>query len=114
MLADPYVPSAILARFISVPSAPVFAKPQPEDCLRGCLIEWEASHDNGWETLVSEEPDGHFRATTRAKARRGFSSERETLEEARAEALAALERTTNHRSCSADCSEWVLRLKAPA
>jgi len=27
---------------------------------RRCLVVWDASHDNGWTTVVMEQPDGTF------------------------------------------------------
>jgi hypothetical protein len=75
------------------------------------LVVWEASHDNGWKTVVSEQPDGCFRGLMRGSVADGFSCQSESVEEARAEALAALKRKTGHGSCSDDCSEWVLTLQ---
>ena len=75
------------------------------------LGEWEARHDNGWETIVREQPGGHFQAVTRSRAAVAYSSVRDSVEEARSEALAALKRTTGHHLCSGRCSEWAFTLR---
>jgi hypothetical protein len=76
------------------------------------LVEWEARHDNGWETIVREQPDGHFEAVTRSRAAVAYSSVSDSIEEARSQALAALKRSTGHHVCSGRCSEWAFNLKS--
>ena len=74
------------------------------------LVMWQARHDNGWRTVLLEQPDGAFVAY--AGIRRTVILHREdSLERARDAALAALEQETGHGTCSPGCSEWAISVK---
>ena len=72
------------------------------------LVVWEARHENGWTTTVTEQVNGSFIARVRRQDGVGFSSVVNTIDEACVAALSALERTTGHAVCSPDCSGWML------
>jgi hypothetical protein len=75
------------------------------------LVVWEAHHDNGWTTSVSEQSGGVFLLHVGRDGADGFSCEARSMGQAQGAALAALERTTGHRQCSPECSGWLLRLE---
>ena len=59
----------------------------------GChLVVWEARHDNGWITLVIEQPDGTFVAWAGLGEAIGVDYVEDTPEQAQAAAMFALKR----------------------
>ena len=103
--------AAELCRFFawprpSRPSIP--GSPEAEALMARRLAVWEARHENGWTTTVTEQMNGSFIASVRRKDGVGFSAVVNTIDEARVASLSALERTTGHAVCSPDCSGWML------
>ena len=76
---------------------------------QGRAIVWEAHHENGWTTIVAQH-HGSFVAYTvdRSVVELAYMGDR--FEDACAAVLASLARATGHAHCSAECSEWELRL----
>ena len=73
------------------------------------LVVWEARHDNGWTTLVMEQPDGTFVAWAGLGEAIGVDYVENSPEHAEAAALFALKRKSGHAQCSAGCSHWEMR-----
>jgi len=73
------------------------------------LLVWEAHHDNGWTTVVMEQPDGTFVAWAGQGAPVGVDYVEDSPEFARAAALFALKRKSGHDRCSARCSDFEMR-----
>jgi hypothetical protein len=73
------------------------------------LLVWEARHDNGWTTIVMEQPDGTFTAW----AGQGEAVSADYVEDspqfARAAALFALKRKSGHERCSSRCTDFEMR-----
>ena len=70
------------------------------------LLVWKARHDNGWNTVVAEQPDGTFVAWAGPGDAIGVDYVEDTPEHAQAGALFALNRKTGHASCSTRCTDW--------
>jgi len=70
----------------------------------------EARHDNGWITLVMEQPDGTLVAWAGPAETVGVDYVEDTPEHARAAAMFALKRKSGHAECSPRCSEFELRM----
>ena len=73
------------------------------------LVLWEARHDNGWTTVVMEQPDGTFVAWAGPGEAIGVDYVEDTPEHAQAAAMFALKRKTGHEECSLRCGEWEMR-----
>jgi len=73
------------------------------------LVVWEARHDNGWITLVIEQPDGTFIAWAGTGDGIGVDYVEDSPEFARAAALFALKRKSGHAACSERCSDFEMR-----
>jgi hypothetical protein len=73
------------------------------------LVIWEAHHDNGWKTVVMEQPDGTFIAWAGQGEAVGVDYVEDNPEHAQAAAMFALKRKTGHAKCSAECSEFEMR-----
>ena len=68
---------------------------------------WEARHDdNGWTTLVMEQPDGSFVAWAGQGEAVGADYGEDSPEFARAAALFALKRKSGHDRCSSRCTDF--------
>jgi hypothetical protein len=72
------------------------------------LLVWIARHDNGWTSVVAEQPDGTFVAWAGLGESIGVDYVEDTPEHAQAAALFALNRKSGHTACSARCTEWEL------
>ena len=77
------------------------------------LVIWEAIHDNGWTTTVTQRVDGTFAALTENTAGLQLSDVAVTLEHAYDAVRRALARG-GHSQCSLGCSEWAMRLTRTA
>jgi hypothetical protein len=73
------------------------------------LLVWEARHDNGWTSVVAEQPDGTFVAWAGRADTIGVDYVEDTPEHAQAGALYALNRKSGHAKCSSRCSDWEMR-----
>ena len=73
------------------------------------LVVWEARHDNGWTTLVIEQPDGTFIAWAGADEAVGVDYVEDCPEHAQAAAMFALKRKSDHAGCSPGCSAFEMR-----
>ena len=73
------------------------------------LMVWEGRHDNGWTTVVMEQPDGTFVAWAGPGSAIGVDYVEDTPEHALAAAMFALQRKSGHAQCSARCSDWEIR-----
>ena len=73
------------------------------------LVIWEARHDNGWTTLVMEQPDGTFVAWAGPDESVGVDYVEDTPEHAQAAAMFALKRKSGHAECSLRCSAFEMR-----
>ena len=73
------------------------------------LALWEARHDNGWITVVMEQPDGTFLAWAGQGGAVGVDYVEDSPDFARAAALFALKRKTGHATCSPACSDFEMR-----
>ena len=73
------------------------------------LVVWEARHDNGWITLVMEQPDGTFVAWAGLGHTIGVDYVEDSPEHAQAAATFALKRKSGHAECSPRCSEPEMR-----
>jgi len=76
------------------------------------LVIWEASHDNGWTTLVMEQTDGTFAAWAGPDETVGVDYVEDCPEHAQAAAMFALKRKTGHAGCSIRCSPFEMRIHA--
>ena len=74
--------------------------------VRRRLVIWQAHHDNGWISVVAEQPDGTFVAWAGPGEAVGVDYIEDTPEHAQAGALFALKRKSGHATCSARCSDW--------
>jgi hypothetical protein len=74
------------------------------------LAIWEARHDNGWRTTLSEQPDGTYLVCVGPDTDKPVVLRKATLETARMAAVSALERGTGHTHCSERCSQWAITL----
>jgi hypothetical protein len=74
--------------------------------IRRRLMIWQARHDNGWTTVVAEQPDGTFVAWAGPDDAVGVDYVEDTPEHAQAAAMFALRRKVGHGSCSRRCSDW--------
>lgn len=74
------------------------------------LVVWSAQHDNGWCIAVIERPDHTFAAAAGPRNTVAVSDLHDTVHDACAAALSALQRRTGHAVCSPRCSEWALTL----
>ena len=63
------------------------------------LVVWEARHDNGWTTVVMEQPDGTFVAWAGGGDSIGVDYVEDSPEFARAAAMFALKRKSGHAAC---------------
>jgi hypothetical protein len=79
------------------------------DAVRRRLVVWEARHDNGWITIVMEQPDGTFVAWAGLGATVGVDYVEDTPEHAHAAAMFALKRKSGHAECSPRCSLFEMR-----
>jgi hypothetical protein len=79
------------------------------DAGRRRLVVWEARHDNGWTTLVMEQPDGTFIAWAGPDESVGVDYVEDTPEHAQAAAMFALKRKRGHAECSPRCSDFEMR-----
>ena len=77
--------------------------------LQSRRLVWEARHDNGWITLVIEQPDGTFIAWAGTGDAIGVDYVEDSPEFARAAALFALKRKSGHAACSERCSDFEMR-----
>jgi len=73
------------------------------------LLVWEARHDNGWTTIVMEQPDGTFVAWAGTGETIGVDYVEDTPEHAEAAAMFALKRKSGHGQCSPRCSPFEMR-----
>jgi hypothetical protein len=73
------------------------------------LLIWEARHDNGWISVVMEQPDGTFVAWAGRGETIGVDYIEDTPGHAQAGALFALKRKSGHAKCSSRCSDWEMR-----
>ena len=73
------------------------------------LILWEARHDNGWTTLVMEQPDGTFVAWAGPGEAIGVDYVEDTPEHAQAAAMFSLNRKSGHGEGSSRCGSWEMR-----
>ena len=73
------------------------------------LAVWEARHDNGWITLVMEQPDGIFVSWAGLSETIGVDYVEDSPEHAHAAAMFALKRKSGHAECSARCSDFEMR-----
>jgi hypothetical protein len=73
------------------------------------LVVWEARHDNGWITIVMEQPDGTFVAWAGLGETVGVDYVEDTPEHAQAAAMFALKRKCGHAQCSIRCSAFEMR-----
>jgi hypothetical protein len=73
------------------------------------LAVWEARHDDGWITIVMEQPDGTFVAWAGQGDSIGVDYVEDGPEFARAAALFALKRKSGHDRCSAGCTDFEMR-----
>ena len=73
------------------------------------LLVWEARHDNGWTTVVMEQPDGTFIAWAGVGEAIGVDYVEDTPEHAQAAAMFALKRKSGHAECSPRCGDWEMR-----
>jgi hypothetical protein len=73
------------------------------------LVVWEARHDNGWTTVVMEQPDGTFVAWAGPHETVGVDYVEDTPEHAEAAAMFALKRKSGHALCSPRCSPFEMR-----
>ena len=76
---------------------------------RRSLALWEARHDNGWTTVVLEQPDGTFVAWAGLGDVIGVDYLEMSPETAQAGALFALKQKSGHSKCSPRCSPWEMR-----
>ena len=79
------------------------------DPRRRRLIVWEARHDNGWSTIVMEQPDGTFIAWAGPDETVGVDYVEDGPEDAQAAAMFALKRKSGHDQCSRHCSPFEIR-----
>ena len=70
------------------------------------LLVWRARHDNGWSTVVAEQPDGTFVAWAGPGEAIGVDYVEDGPEHAQAAALFALNRKSGHATCSTRCTDW--------
>src|SRR5687768_12017167 len=70
------------------------------------LLVWKARHDNGWISVVMEQPDGTFIAWAGQGEAIGIDYLEDGPEHAQAAALFALNRKSGHATCSPRCSNW--------
>jgi hypothetical protein len=73
------------------------------------LVVWEARHDNGWTTVVMEQPDGTFIAWAGLGETIGVDYVEDSPEHAQAAAMFALKRKSGHAECSPRCSDFEMR-----
>src|SRR4029453_17816014 len=73
------------------------------------LVIWEAHHDNGWVSVVMEQPDGTFVAWAGPAGVIGADYVEDSPEHAQAGAVFALKRKSGHATCSPRCSDWHMR-----
>ena len=73
------------------------------------LVVWEARHDNGWTTVVKEQPDGTFVAWAGRGDPIGVDYVEDSPEFARAAAMFALKRKSGHAACSNRCTDFEMR-----
>ena len=73
------------------------------------LVIWEARHDNGWTTLVMEQPEGAFVAWAGLDETVGVDYVEDTREHAQPAATFALKRKSGHGECSIRCSGFEMR-----
>ncbi len=73
------------------------------------LAVWEAHHDNGWSTMVIEQPDGTYVAWAGPGEAVGVDYVEDSPEHAQAAALFALQRKSGHTGCSTRCSAFRMR-----
>ena len=72
------------------------------DTVRRSLVLWEARHDNGWITIVMEQPDGTFVAWAGLEETVGLDYVEDSPEHAQAAAMFALKRKSGHASARLD------------
>ena len=73
------------------------------------LVVWEARHENGWTTVVMEQPDGTFIAWAGPDETVGVDYVEDCPENAQAAAMFALKRKSGHDQCSIPCSGFEMR-----
>ena len=66
-------------------------------------------HDNGWVTVVMEQPDGTFVAWAGPGETVGVDYVEDSPEHAQALAMFALKRKSGHAECSRRCSDFEMR-----
>jgi hypothetical protein len=66
--------------------------------------------DNGWTTLVMEQPDGTFVAWAGPDETVGVDYVEDSPEHAQAAAMFALKRKSGHAECSIRCSAFEMRM----
>ena len=77
------------------------------------MAVWSATHGNGWQTSVVENPDGTFAAWAAPDGESaGVYTIQPDVESGKAAAAKALQRHTGHHSCSDACSRWQVRTYA--
>ena len=72
-------------------------------------VLWEAHHENGWTTIVTQH-EGSFVGYTMAGTAVELAYTGDRFDDACAAVLASLARSTGHGRCSTECSEWVMRI----
>jgi hypothetical protein len=75
------------------------------------MVTWEAIHENGWTTTVTQRPDGTFVAVTEDCAGLRLSEVAVSLDHARDAVRRALT-GGGHAECSLECSEWAMTTTA--
>ena len=75
------------------------------------MVTWEAIHENGWTTTVTQRPEGTFVAVIEDCAGLRLSEVAVSLDHARDAVHRALTRG-GHAECSLECSEWVMTTTA--
>lgn len=76
------------------------------------MAVWTATHDNGWQTHVVENPDGSFAAWAAPAGEDRTVAVAALAEQAKRSAAATLLEHTGHDACSPSCSRWLLRTYA--
>jgi hypothetical protein len=74
---------------------------------------WTASHDNGWTTGATENPDGTFSAWATSEPAGAIRPDyiEDGPENAMRAAEYALEQKTGHAQCSRACSGWQMHMQ---
>ena len=85
----------------------------PDDGRKRRLLRWEARHDNGWTTIVAEQPDRTFAACVTNGETSSAPFVDSNVAHAHAAVMAELRRKSGHRRCSSACSDWLCTQSEP-